>query len=234
MAAMIFRANDITRLRAIHLFSRVSEAHFRKLARAASLRRFPARAVLFREGDRPRVLYTLIDGAVELFSQHHDRRCTIAVLRSVKPCVLTSIMVDRNPMSARTLESSELLLVPARVIQEMIETDAGFTAAASHELARDCRDVTEDFKTERLTTAIERLASWMLHADDEAGGTGHFALPYDKRTLASVLGMAPANLSRNLAALAPAGLVVRGRQVTLNDRVALAARSGLALSPPGE
>jgi len=231
---MIIRDNDITRLRSIELFSHMSEAHFHKLARAASLRRFPARAVLFREGERPRVLYTLIDGAVELFSQHHDRRCTIAVLRSIKPCVLTSIMQDRNPMSARTLEDSELLLVPARLIHEMIETDAGFTAAASHELARDCNDVTEDFKTERLTTAIERLASWMLRADAEAGGTGHFALPYDKRTLASVLGMAPANLSRNLAALAPAGVVVRGRRVTLNDRAALAARGGLGLAPPGE
>jgi len=231
---MIIRDNDITRLRSIELFSHMSEAHFHKLARAASLRRFPARAVLFREGERPRVLYTLIDGAVELFSQHHDRRCTIAVLHSIKPCVLTSIMQDRNPMSARTLEDSELLLVPARLIHEMIETDAGFTAAASHELARDCNDVTEDFKTERLTTAIERLASWMLRADAEAGGTGHFALPYDKRTLASVLGMAPANLSRNLAALAPAGVVVRGRRVTLNDRAALAARGGLGLAPPGE
>jgi CRP/FNR family transcriptional activator FtrB len=228
---MIYRDNDITRLRAIDLFSHMSEAHFRKLAHAASLRRFPPRAMLFREGDRPRVLYTLIDGAVELFSQQHERRCTIAVLRSVKPCVLTSIMVDRNPMSARTLESSELLLVPARLIHEMIETDPGFTAAASHELARDCHDVTENFKAERLTTAIERLASWMLRADAEAGGTGQFALPYDKRTLASVLGMAPSNLSRNLAALAPAGVAVRGRRVTLNNRSALAARTGLGLAP---
>jgi CRP/FNR family transcriptional activator FtrB len=231
MAAMIFRDNDITRLRSIDLFSHMSDAHFRKLSRAASLRHFPARTMLFREGDRPRVLYTLIDGSVELFSQRHDRRCTIAVLRSVKPCVLTSIMQDRNPMSARTLESSELLLVPARLIHEMIETDPGFTAAASHELAKDCQDVTENFKAERLTTAIERLASWMLRADAEAGGTGHFALPYDKRTLASVLGMAPANLSRNLAALAPAGVAVHGRRVTLNNRSALAARTGLGLAP---
>lgn len=231
---MIFRDNDITRLRSIDLFSHMSDAHFRKLSRAASLRRVAPRTVLFREGERPRVLYTLIHGSVELFSQHHDRRCTIAVLRSIKPCVLTSIMEDRNPMSARTLEASELLVVPARLIQEMIETDPGFTAAASHELARDCREVTEEFKTERLTTAIERLASWMLRADAEAGGTGHFALPYDKGTLASVLGMAPANLSRNLAALVPAGVVVRGRRVTLNDRAALAARGGLAFAPAGE
>ena len=154
---MIYHETDITRMRSIELFSHVSDAHFRKLLRAASLREFAPRAVLFREGQRPSVLYTLLEGSVELFSQHHDRRCTIAVLRGVKPCVLTSIMQDRNPMSARTLEESQLLTIPARLIHEMIETDPGFTAAASHELARDCREVTEDFKTERLTTAIERL-----------------------------------------------------------------------------
>jgi len=231
---MIFRDNDITRLRSVDLFGHVSDAHFRKLARTASLRRVAARTMLFHEGERPRVLYTLVDGAVELFSQHHDRRCTIAVLRSIKPCVLTSIMVDRNPMSARALEASELILVPARLIHEMLETDPGFTAAASYELARDCRDVTEDFKTERLATAIERLAAWVLRTDAETGGTGQFALPYDKRTLASVLGMAPANLSRNLAALAPAGVIVRGRRVTLNDRAAFAARSGLGFAPAAE
>jgi hypothetical protein len=46
--------------------------------------------------------------------------------------------------------------------------------------------------------------------------------------------MAPAKLSRNLATLAPAGVIVRGRRVTLNDRAALAARAGSGLAPAGE
>jgi hypothetical protein len=46
--------------------------------------------------------------------------------------------------------------------------------------------------------------------------------------LASYLDMAPEHLSRNLAALAPAGLVVRGRRVVLTDRPALVARPGLS------
>jgi transcription initiation factor TFIID subunit TAF12 len=45
--------------------------------------------------------------------------------------------------------------------------------------------------------------------------------------------MAPEHLSRNIAALAPAGLVVRGRRVTLNNRPALAAAAGLE-APAGK
>lgn len=227
---MIFRQTDADRMRSVQLFRGVSDAHFRTLLKSASLRHVARRTILFREGERPTVLYTLIEGSVELFSEGHERRCTIGVIRSMKPCVLTSIVVDRNPMSARTLERSQLLLVPAMLIHELIETDLGFASAATRELADDCHEVVEDLKNHRLRTTIERIAHWMLRSDKSAGGTGAFALPYDKRTLASYLGMAPENLSRNFAALAPEGLVVRGHHVTLNNRPALAAKAGLSLA----
>ncbi len=227
---MILHPNDADRMRSVALFRGVNDAHFHALLKVASLRHVEARTILFREGQRPTVLYTLIEGSVELFSEHHERRCTVAVIRSTKPCVLTSIMRDCSPMSARTLERSLLLLVPAKVIHELIETDLGFASAATQELADDCHEVVEDLKNHRLRTAIERLAHWMLRSDKSAGGTGSFAIPYDKRTLASYLGMAPENLSRNLSALAPQGLAVRGRHVTLNNRSALAAKAGLSLA----
>jgi CRP/FNR family transcriptional regulator, transcriptional activator FtrB len=219
---------DADRLRSIHLFKEVSDQHLPRLLKSASLRHVPARAILFREGERPTIFYTLIDGSVELFSEHHERRCTISVIHSSKPCLLTSIVNYRNPMSARTLERSHLLLVPAKVIHELIETDLGFACAATHELAGDCDEVIEDFKNHRLRKTIERLAHWMLRSEAKSGGTGRFSIPYDKRTLASYLGMAPENLSRNLAALASTGVVVRGRRVTLKDRAALAAAAGSA------
>lgn len=223
---MAVRRIDAEQLRSVRLFKEVNDRHFPRLLKSASLRHVPARTVLFREGERPTVFYTLIDGSVELFSETHERRCTISVIHSIKPCLLTSIVNDRNPMSARTLERSQLLLVPAKVIHALIETDLGFACAATHELAGDCEDVVEDFKNHRLRKTMERLAHWMLRSDAIGGGTGRFAIPYDKRALASHLGMAPENLSRTLAALASAGVIVRGRHVTLKDRSALAAAAG--------
>jgi CRP/FNR family transcriptional activator FtrB len=227
---MAIRHDDAARVRSIRLFAGISARHVQGLLKTASLRHVARRTILLHEGKRPGFLYTLIEGSVELFSVHHQRRCTIAVARSVKPCVLTSIMCNRNPMSARTLERSQLLLVPAKFIHELIETDLGFARAATHELAHDYQELVEDLKNLRLRATMARLAHWMLRSDIRAGGTGSFAIPYDKRTLASYLGMAPENLSRNLSALAPDGLVVRGRRVTLNNRSALAAKAGLSLA----
>ena len=199
---MALNKTDAGRVRSIHLFENVSDPYLPTLLKSASIRHFPPRILLFTEGYRATTLYTLLRGSVELFSEHHDRWSTIAVIRSIKPFVLTSIAHDLNPTSARTLERSQL------------------------------RDIIEDFKNHRLKTSMERLAEWMLRSDQDAGGTGHFVIPYGKRTLASLLGMAPESLSRNLASLAPLGLSVRGRHVSLNDRAALAQFARLEAAPP--
>ena len=111
---MALSKSEADRARSIHVFSNVSEACLPSLLKLASMRYFPARTVLFNEGDRATALYSLIH------------------------------------------------------------------------------------------------------------------IPYGKRVLASHLGMAPENLSRNLASLAPLGVAVRGRHVSLNDRAALAQFARLA------
>jgi|SRR5271166_395264 len=223
---------DADLVQSIRLFKDISAPSLPTLIKSASVRHFPPRVLLFSEGERANSLHTVIHGAVELFSEHHDRRSTIAVVRSIRPIVLTTIVDDVNPMSACTLECSELLAVPLKVIHDLIDADPRFARAITYELADHLLDVIEGFKNHRLRTTIERLAEWILRCDEDAGGTGCFVLPYGKRILASHLGMAPENLSRNLASLAALGVAVRGRQVSLNDRTALAELARLDSPPP--
>jgi hypothetical protein len=69
---------------------------------------FSARAVLFNEGIGECAL-TLIHGSVELFSDLGRRSQSPSF--GHQPFLLTSIADDLNPMAARTLDRSELLLV---------------------------------------------------------------------------------------------------------------------------
>ena len=219
---MALNEADAVALRSIQLFKSLSDPSLPTLLKSASIKYFPARIVLFSEGDRATTLYTLLQGSIELFSEHHDRRSTIAVIRSIKPFVLASITDNINPMSARTLARSDLLLVPLPVIHRLMNTDPAFARAIAYELAGDVRDIIEDFKSHRLRTSIERVAEWIIRSDEAAGGAGSFVIPHDKCTLASYLGMKPESLSRNLAALGSAGVSVRGRQVCVSDPAALA------------
>jgi signal-transduction protein with cAMP-binding, CBS, and nucleotidyltransferase domain len=96
---------DAVQVRSIHLFKSLSEPSLPTLLKSASIKQFPARAELLSEGDRATTLYTLLQGSIELFSEHHDRRSSMAV----KHFVLASITGNTNPMSARTLARSDLL-----------------------------------------------------------------------------------------------------------------------------
>jgi CRP/FNR family transcriptional activator FtrB len=214
---------DVERIRSIPLFKNACDASWEALRKTAFVQNFPARTIIFMEGDQASVLYALIQGWVELFNETDVRRSTLAIISESKPFMLTSIIHDCNVLSARTLASSQLLLVPLEVVHRLIDTDPGFTRAITSELAGHLRNTIEDFKNHRLKPAIERLAEWMMRSDQDAGGTGQFVIPYDKRILASYLGMAPENLSRSLVSLASVGVIVRGRCVSLNDRAALAA-----------
>ncbi len=213
-------------LGSVPLFSKLSEQHLASLAGAASLRLAPPRSVLFSEGDRLTNFYTLMQGTVELYSELGGRRFTVAVVRPVRPLALPAMLAERNPLSARMLEPSRLIVVPAKLVVKLLGRDPGFACAVAHELASECHEIIEDFRSHRLQSTIERVAHWLLRCDDSSGRTGRFMIPCDKRVLASYLGMAPEHLSRSFSALASAGVVVKGRRITLTDRAALAAAAG--------
>ena len=115
----------------------------------------------------------------------------------------------------------------ANVIAALAGRDLRFVQVLMHEFASECQELTEDFKNQRLRSTIERVAHWMLRLDRKGGDTGQIFIPFDKRVLASYLGMAPEHLSRSFATLASSRVEVHGRTVTLSDRAALSEAAGL-------
>jgi CRP/FNR family transcriptional activator FtrB len=219
---MGLNGSEVDRLASIPLFKSLREPSLTTLLKSTSIKHFPARTPLFTEGDRANTLCTLMQGSIELFSEHHDRHSTFAVIRAIRPFALAVIGSNVYPVSARTLARSDVLLVPLHVIHQLIDIDPAFACTVTYELASELRNLMQDFKSHRLRTSVERLAEWMIRSDQETGGTGAFVIPHDKCTLASYLGMEPESLSRNLASLAEAGVSVRGRQISLTDSTALA------------
>jgi|SRR4029077_1215781 len=218
---------SIELIRSIPLFSDISDEACATLAAAATLRDVAARAALFNEGSKPDNLYIVLRGSAELFSEHDERYCTLAVVPSVKPLGLGAVLSGHNALSARTLEQSELIAVPANLVIALLDRDPAFARAVIEQLASESRELVEDFKNHRLRSTVERVAHWMLRGDRDGGDTGRIVIPFDKRVLASYLGMAPEHLSRSFSALASAGVEVRGRSVTLNDRAALSEAAGM-------
>lgn len=215
------RQSDWALVRGLPLFRAMAEQNFRELVAAALLQRFPQHVTLIHEGEQPDFLHIVVEGAVELFATHEGRQTTIEIMRPVRSFILAAVIRDEIYLkSARTLVPTRVLMIPAQTVRDAFDRDPAFARAIVSELAERYRGVVRALKNEKLRPSAERLANWILQADAQAG-EHRIALGYEKRTLASRLGMTPENLSRNLALLKQHGVRSLGREILVEDPQAL-------------
>lgn len=216
------RAEEIEEMRRLPLFAGVDPSHTDALLQASFLQRFPPFVELASEGSPADFLHVVVDGQVEVFSTYRDRETTVAVLGAGHSFIVAAVILDRVYLkSARSLSPARVLLIPAAAVRRVFAADGAFARALAQELAYAYRGLVKELKNQKLRTSLERLANWLIAHDLETGAKGSFVLPFEKRVLASRLGMAPEVLSRSFAALAPYKVTVRGSRVELRDIDAL-------------
>lgn len=209
-------------VRALPLFQDVGESHFEELMNAAFLQRFPQGVTLISEGDLPDFLHIVVDGSVELFGTHDGHESTIAILQPVTTFILAAVIRDDVYLkSARSLTPAQILMIPAETVRSVFGRDAAFARAIVNELAERYRGIVRALKNEKLRNSAQRLANWILCAETQQGDRQPIDLKFDKRVLASSLGMTPENLSRNLALLTKHGVRSSGRDIVVENRPAL-------------
>jgi CRP/FNR family transcriptional regulator, transcriptional activator FtrB len=209
-------------MKQLPLFRGVAPALVETMLRCSYLQRFPAHVELVREGEPPDFLHVIVDGHVEVYSAYRDRETTVAVLGAGQSFIVAAVILDRIYLkSARALTPARVLLIPAEAVRHGFAQDAEFARSMAFELANAYRGVVKELKNQKLRSSLERLANWLLAQDSAAGCQSRIELPFDKKVLASRLGMAPEVLSRSFAALQPYHVVVSGATIALNDRSAL-------------
>lgn len=216
------RSDEIQEMQRLPLFHGVAEAHVLAMLKAAFLQRFPARVELVREGEPADFLHVIVEGQVEVYSAYRDRETTVAVIGPGNSFIVAAVVLDRVYLkSARALTPTRILMLPAEAVRHYFGEDAAFARALAVELALAYRSVVKELKNQKLRSSLERLANWLLVQSRQNGDGNEFVLPFDKKVLASRLGMAPEVLSRSFAALAPYKVQVRGATLRIDDRTAL-------------
>lgn len=211
---MPIREESRNAVRSLRLFQGVKDEAFEALLEGSYLQRFPTQLTLITEGEPADFLHVLISGTVELFSRWNDQETSMAVVRPVSTFILAAVLKDAPYlMSARTIESSEVLLIPSQNLRRGMQEDAALGNAMVIELAGCYRAVVKAQKNLKLRTGVERLANYLLRAQSMQGGRSRIDLPVEKRVIASLLGMTPENLSRAFATLKPYGVIVDGARV---------------------
>jgi CRP/FNR family transcriptional regulator, transcriptional activator FtrB len=205
-------------IRELDLFSKLKDESFSKLMRGAYFKQFPPQIELIDEGDSADFLHILTSGAVELFSRWENRETTLATVFPISTFILAATMTDlAYLMSARTLEKSQIILIPSEDVRAVFSEDRDFANAIVLELARCYRGVVRTTKNLKLRSASERLANHLLVLHKRMDRRNSLTLPYEKRRLASYLGMTAENLSRTFTLLAENGVEVHGKEVVISD-----------------
>lgn len=200
------------------LFKNISDVSFEALARGAYVQNFPPHTELISEGEAPDFLHIVLSGSVELFSSWESRETTMATVWPVSAFILAATIRDRPYlMSGRTLGKTRIMLVPSQDVRAVFESDSEFAKAIVAELANFYRASIKNTKNLKLRTSKERLANYLIKCSRRQENCLAFELQYEKRRLASYLGMTPENLSRSFNALKPFGVQVEGQKVRLED-----------------
>lgn len=214
----MLRERDIAAIRGLAPFAAMRQESFDHLVTAGYLQRFPRDIVLINEGDAADMLHIIVEGAVEMYSEHAGRRTTVAIFQPVTAFILAAVVKDLPYlMSARTLGPSRILLIPAATVQEMIRQDNGFALAMIDELAMSFRHMVKTLKDQKLRHANVRIANFLLSLRTRNGGGERVILPMEKGVVASLLGMTRENFSRSLSTLRDHGVVIRGNEVEFRD-----------------
>ncbi len=216
------RTQDIEAVREQRIFTGVDPTCVDDMLHASFLQRFPPHVELVSEGEPADFLYVVIEGQVEVFARYCDRETTISVLGPGSCFITAAVVLDRVYLkSVRSLTNARALLIPADAVRRCFAQDAAFGRALAIDLALAYRSVVKELKNQKLRSGIERLANWLLVAHAESGSAPSFTLPFEKKILASRLGMAPEVLSRAFATLAAYQVRVSGSNVEIGDLDAL-------------
>jgi CRP/FNR family transcriptional regulator, transcriptional activator FtrB len=202
----------------VPLLAGIEPEHLATLTRGALFNRYPPRTELFEEGELPDFLHVLAEGAVELSARGPGgKQATIEILEPSECFILAAVLTDAPYlMSARVVRPSRILLLPAPAIRRLIADDPVFSRRIIANLAAQFRRMVREVKSLKLRGSAQRLGCYLLALADEQGAGRTVTLAYEKRLLASRLGMTSENLSRTFAVLAEHGVRVQGPRVHID------------------
>ncbi len=216
------RSAEKPEIAALPLFTSMGTEQRERIFAASFLQVFPPMLTLFEHEQRPDFLHILVDGMVELFTTNGDRETTMALIRPVRSFILAAAYIDQPYlMSARTVVASRIMLIPAPLIRQVIDEDRALMRGAMTELSIGFRQFVRALTDMKLRQSVERLGNFLLEESGALNNVSQFELPVEKRTLASLLGMTPENLSRGIAVLGQHGATISGNSVRITDRAKL-------------
>ena len=177
-------------------------------------------AVLPAGGPAGKVLHVVLEGSVCLMrSLPKGQRCLVEICDA--PCLVGEVALfdDQSiPAEAEVLHRAILVELPADTVRRCFRNSPAAQLRMLGYMSARLKRLIAQITTLKLMTGPQRLAHFLTVLAERGGNSHGLRLPFEKRTLAALLGMTPESLSRAFRRLRPFGVrTTPGGDVTIAD-----------------
>lgn len=183
-----------------------------------------ARDVVIPYDAEPQHFFTVLSGHVRFYQiDGRGREADVAVYGAGETFGECSLFMEGcYPFQVQAAEATVLAAHDIHAVAAMLKEEPLLMLSISRILAKHSTEARLNVANDRLNTAPQRVAKYLLELWRAQGGPGNpFKLPFQKSLLAGKLGLAPEALSRAFAMLKKTGVNIRGRMVHITDAEAL-------------
>jgi CRP/FNR family transcriptional activator FtrB len=221
------------RLRRLPLFAGASDATVQDILARTPIVMVQRHQLAVREGTIPSSVMVVLSGRLSLSTQMSGEQPVVIGIVGREELVMpgAAIVASAYPLSARAIEETRMAAIPLADLWAGTEHDHRFAMELARLASGEWQALLAMLKDYRLRSAPQRFAAYLVRLAKEAGrpesGPAEVELADDRKTLASLLGMTPENLSRTIAQFRERGVIISGRQVSIADLGALATFAGV-------
>lgn len=196
----------------------------RRVLDLATVQSRRARDIIIPYESVPEHVYAVLTGHVRLYKiDSKGREADVAVYGPGESFAECALFLDGcYPLQVQAAEAATLAAFEIEPMRQLLKEEPALMVSVSRILAQRSMEARLSVANDRLNTAPQRVAKYLLELWEQQGGPKHsFRLPFQKSLLAGKLGLAPEALSRAFAMLQKTGIDVQGRMVQITDAKAL-------------
>jgi len=209
----------------VPLFSDLTDQELGFLAVSGSRRKFPAKNVVFQEGEPGEVLLIILSGKVKVFLSGKDGQEFILTLLGPGNFFGEMAILESAPRSASviTMEPCEFLLLSQKDLMALLKKHATIALKILKNLSQRLRKANEQIRSLVMCDVYGRVGRCLLNLAETQGGkaNGQFFVPNRPsfQELAKMVGCSRETLSRTIKALKDNGCLTVTRNAIYINKV---------------
>lgn len=205
----------LSQLQTIPLFDGLPAAQYAQLSLSSSEKHYRRDQFVFLKGDRPTHLFAILEGTIKLACQSpQGEEKIIDLLGPGQVFGESALLLDTPyPYLTAAVTDARLLLVEGAALRRSLQSSPILTHRLLTQIAQGICTVMRDLEDIRTRSPRERVVRFLLdQRRPPATVAQSVPIPVPKHAFASLLGMTPESLSRNMRDLADAGLIEVGKR----------------------